>query len=94
MLLDDFAAATDKRTFVETLNAFEMTQLIKALRNAPYASTEAKVATLEPVALAVGCAFGLRASDDRYENARRTAGSGIRLGALDVRVREGAAHAR
>jgi len=51
VLLDDFAAATDKRAFVEARNAFETTQLIKALRFAPYATTEAKVATLEPVAL-------------------------------------------
>lgn len=52
MSLEDFAAATDKRVFVEALNAFETTQLIKALRFASYVSTEAKVARLEPVALA------------------------------------------
>lgn len=52
MLHDDFRAAADKRAFVEALNVFEMTQLIKALRYASYASTEAKAATLEPVALA------------------------------------------
>lgn len=51
MLLADFNSAVDKGAFVETLNAFETTQLIKALRYAPYTSTEAKVATLEPVAL-------------------------------------------
>jgi len=51
-MVEDFYAAPDKRTFVEALNAFETTQLIKALRYAPYASIEAKVATLEPVALA------------------------------------------
>jgi hypothetical protein len=48
----DFRAAADKRAFVEALNVFEMTQLIKALRYASYASTEVKAATLEPVALA------------------------------------------
>ena len=52
MLEGDFRAAADKRAFVEALNAFETTQLIKALRFASYVSTEAKVATLEPVALA------------------------------------------
>jgi hypothetical protein len=51
VVLRDFLSVADKGTFVETLNAFETTQLIRALRYAPYASTEAKVATLEPVAL-------------------------------------------
>lgn len=52
MLLTDFFSTVDKTAFVESLDAFEATQLIKALRYAPYASTEVKVATLEPVALA------------------------------------------
>jgi len=51
VLLDDFQAAGDKTAFVERLSDFETTQLVKALRFAPYASTETKVATLEPVAL-------------------------------------------
>lgn len=51
MLHADFLAVADKCAFVEALDAFETTQLIKALRFAPYATTEAKVATLEPVAL-------------------------------------------
>jgi len=52
VLVSDFNSAADRGAFVETLNAFELTQLIKSLRYASYASTEAKVATLEPVALA------------------------------------------
>lgn len=51
MVLRDFLVANDKTAFVECLDAFEATQLIKALRYAPYATTEAKIASLEPVAL-------------------------------------------
>jgi hypothetical protein len=50
--MPDFVAAADTAAFVERLDAREMTLLIKALRFAPYATTEVKVATLEPVALA------------------------------------------
>ena len=50
-MVADFLSAVDRGAFVEKLNPFETTQLIKSLRFAPYATTEVKVATLEPVAL-------------------------------------------
>ena len=105
MLHADFLAVSNKRVFVEALNAFELTQLIKALRFARYATTEAKAATLEPVALTglrrfpanrFILATGLAALLDcgQITTVLRTlAESGIRLDALDVRVGQGAAHA-